>query len=120
MVNFSYYYDKAAEQYSFYRIPKYLLIGDEYAGLSLQAKLLYGMILDRMDLSLRNKWIDDNNRVYVIYQISEIMESMNVSKKKAIQYLNELETCGLVTKRNRGLGLPSLLYPMNLMSIQTA
>lgn len=115
-MNFNYFYGNSAELYSFYRIPKRLLIDEAYAGLSVEAKLLYGMIIEKMSLSMKNKWIDEDDRVYVVYPISEIQEELNVSKKKAMEYLNELESFGLVTKKVRGLGLPSLLYPMNFVT----
>ena len=76
---FDYYYGISAEQYSFYRIPKSLMFGDDFRELSLQAKLLYGLLLDRMGMSSKKKWIDNENRVYVEYPISEIQDDMNVS-----------------------------------------
>ena len=117
-MHFNYFYGNSAELHSFYRIPKLLLTSDEYAGVSIEAKLLYGLILDRMGMSLKNKWIDEENRVYILYPIADIQEDLNVSKKKAMEYLGELEACGLVTKKVRGLGLPSLLYPMNFIISQ--
>ena len=82
-----------------------------FATLSLASKMLYGLLLDRMNLSMKNRWFDSENRVYIIYQITEIMEDLGkITKKKAIEYLHELETFGLVEKKRRGLGLPSYLY----------
>lgn len=107
---FDYYYGISSEQYSFYRIPKSLMFGDDFRELSLQAKLLYGLLLDRMGMSSKRKWIDNENRVYVEYPISEIQDDMNVSKKKAIEYLKELEAVGLVMKKVIGFGSPNRLY----------
>ena len=90
----------------------------EIAELSVNAKLLYGVLLDRMNLSMKNRWFDSENRVYIIYQIAEIMEDFNFSKKTAVRYLNELENFGLVEKKRRGLGLPSLLYVKNFVVFQ--
>lgn len=112
---FNYYYGDSADLYSYYRIPKILLIGQAYTGLSIEAKLLYGMLMDRMGMSVKNKWIDEDNRVFVIYPISDIQEDLNASKKKAMEYLSELVDFGLVMKKVRGLGQPSLLYPMNFI-----
>ena len=117
-MHFDNFYGNSAELHSFYRIPKLLLTSNEYAEVSIEAKLLYGLILDRMGMSLKNKWIDEENRVYILYPITNIQEDLNVSKKKAMEYLGALDTCGLVTKRVRGLGLPSLLYPMNFIVSQ--
>ncbi len=112
---FNYYYGSEADQFNFIRIPKRLITDPLFADLSLSAKLLYGILLDRMSLSMKNKWLDEINRVFIIYQISEIMENLNVAEKTAIKTLKELEVVGLVEKRRRGLGLPSLLYVKNFI-----
>lgn len=117
---FDYYYGISAEQYSFYRIPKSLMFGDDFRELSLQAKLLYGLLLNRMGMSSKKKWIDNENRVYVEYPISEIQDDMNVSKKKAIEYLKELEAVGLVMKKVIGFGSPNRLYVKNYVVSQHA
>ena len=109
-MQFNYYYGAEADQFNFIRVPKAMMKDSAFASLSLPSKLLYGLLLDRMNLSMKNKWFDEENRVYIIYQISEIMEDLAISKKKAIEYLQELEKFGLVEKKRRGLGLPSYLY----------
>ena len=78
--------------------------------MSFQAKILYGLLLDRMGMAQKNNWIDEENRAYVVYQIAEIMTDMNISKQKAVKSLAELVDMGLVEKKQRGLGMPSLLY----------
>ena len=114
-MEFNYYYGDEADQFSFIRIPKLLLTGEAFADLSLQAKVLYGLLLDRMGLSVKNHWLDDDNRVFIIYQIAEIQEDLGYSKKKAMGFLGELETMGLVEKRKRGFGLPSIIYVKNFI-----
>jgi hypothetical protein len=109
-MEFNYYYGTQADQYTFLRIPKNIITDKTFVGLSLPAKLLYGLLLDRMSLSMKNKWLDDENRVYIIYQIKEIMNDLSLSEKMAIKHLKELEEFGLVEKRRRGFGLPSILY----------
>lgn len=108
-MNFNYYYGNQADQFSFIRIPRVLLVDQLFSPLSIQSKILYGVLLDRMGISMRNGWFDKLNRVYIIYQISEIQEDLGFSKKKAIDYLTELEQFGLVEKKRRGRGLPSIL-----------
>lgn len=120
LMNFNYFYGRESEQFSFLRIPRNLITDARYAGLSTNAKLLYGMLLDRMEDSMQNEWIDAENKVYVIYQISEIQNDLNVSKRKAMEYLHELEACGLVEKKARGLGMPSLLYLQKFVQPITA
>ena len=109
-MKFDYYYGSQADQFSFIRIPKAMLTEKTFSSLSLQAKMLYGILLDRMGLSMKNGWFDAENKVYIIYQIAEIQEDLSFSKKKAIEYLSELESFWLVEKKRRGLGLPSILY----------
>lgn len=118
VMTFDYYYGAQAEQFNFIRIPKSMIVDPMFADLSVNAKLLYGVLLDRMNLSMKNRWFDSENRVYIIYQIAEIMEDFNFSKKTAVRYLNELEDFGLVEKKRRGLGLPSLLYVKNFIVLQ--
>lgn len=117
-MQFDYYYGSEADQFSFIRIPKVMLIDDKFSGLSLSAKILYGVLLDRMALSVKNGWLDEEKRVYIIFRIEEIQEILGFSKKKSIEYLNELEEFGLVEKRRRGLGLPSILYIKSFMSVE--
>lgn len=109
-MNFEYYYGSQADQFSFIRIPRTLLLDDTFSSLSLPAKVLYSVLLDRMGLSMKNKWFDKENKVYIIYQIAEIQADLGFSKKKAMDYLAELEQFGLIEKKKRGLGLPNLIY----------
>ena len=109
-MTFAYYEKDQADQYSFIRIPKAMLTEDVFAPLSVEAKILYGLLLDKISASVKNQWLDEENKAYVIYQITDIMEDMNISKKKAIASLKELEEVGLVEKKLKGLGQPSLLY----------
>ena len=115
-MQFDYYYGAEADQFNFIKVPKAMIKDSAFASLSLASRLLYGLLLDRMNLSMKNKWLDDENRVYIIYQITEIMEDLGVSKKKAIEFLQELEKFGLVEKRRRGFGLPNYLYVKNFSS----
>lgn len=116
---FDYYYGVEAEQFTFVRVPKVLFTDKEhFGGLSNEAKLLYGLLLERMSLSRKNNWIDKHNRVYIIFPVEEIEESLNVGHEKALNLLKELDDqsgIGLVKKKRRGLGLPSILYVKNFI-----
>ena len=114
---FNYYRKLEAGQYSFIRIPKALMTEESFDSLSLQSKLLYGMLIDRMGSSCKNDWIDEENRIYVVYPIHEIQKDMKVSKHKAIDCLSELENIGLVEKRLIGNGRPTHLYVKNFVSV---
>ena len=117
---FDYYYGKEAEQFSFYRIPRMLIKDDHFSFLSSDAKILYGLMLDRMSLSIRNGWQDDDDRTYIIYTIDNIMEDLNCSKGKAVRILSELDNengIGLIEKKRMGLGKPGIIYVKNFVGI---
>ena len=69
---FDYYYGGESEQFAFYRIPRQLVTGSYFKNLSTDAKLLYGLLLDRMSLSMKNGWYDEQGRVYIYYPLDEI------------------------------------------------
>lgn len=103
--------------FSFYRIPKQLFSGARFSGISTEAKLLYGILLDRMSLSLKNKWLDDAGRVYIIFPLEEVMTALGCADNKATKLLRELENkAGLIERKRRGLGKPSLIYLKNFMT----
>lgn len=115
---FDYYYGMQAESYSFYRIPKVLFTSDFFKGLSCEAKVLYGLMLDRMSLSVKNRWFDDEDRVYIIFTVEDVIELLGCARQKAIKLLAELDTergIGLIEKKRQGLGKPSIIYVKNFM-----
>ena len=119
ILQLDYYYGIEAEQFSFYRVPRLLIKDERFKKLSSDAKLLYGLMLDRMSLSIKNKWFDDNNRAYIIYTINSIMEDLGCGKEKAVKVLAELDNTkgiGLVEKVRRGLGRPDIIYVKNFAS----
>ena len=103
-MNFEYYYGSQADQFSFIRIPRTLLLDDTFSSLSLPAKVLYSVLLDRMGLSMKNKWFDKENKVYIIYQIAEIQADLGFSKKKSMDYLAELEKIRTDRKEKKRVG----------------
>ena len=116
-----YYYGIEAEQFTFYRVPKLLIKHPLFKGLSSDAKLAYGLMLDRMALSIRNEWVDDKDRAYIIYTIEQIAEDLDCGRDKAISVLAELDSkkgIGLVEKVRRGLGKPDIIYVKNFASIR--
>lgn len=113
----NYFYSQQSNQFAFYRIPKALFSDDHYNGLSAEAKVLYGILLDRMELSAKNGWMDDSGRVYIIFTIEEIMSNLGCANKKAIALLSELEKkAGLIERKRQGLGKPNLIYVKNFVS----
>jgi hypothetical protein len=114
---FDYFYGAQAEQFSFYRVPKVLFTKEQFKQLSAEAKILYGIMLDKLDLSVKNKWGDEKGRVYIIYTIEQIMADMNCADQKATKLLDELEKkCGLIERKRQGLGKPNLIFVKNFIT----
>ena len=90
-MNFKYFYGTEADQFSFYRIPKALFTNECFKDLSSDAKILYGLMLDRMSLSIKNQWFDEENRAYIYFSIEDIMELLNCGRNKAVKSLQELD-----------------------------
>ena len=108
-----YFYGQAGELFSFYRIPKALFQEPRFQSLSTDAKTLYGILLDRMSLSVKNGWLDEQGRVYIICTVREVQESLCCAEHKAVKLFRELEKFGLIERKRRGLGKPSLVYVKN-------
>lgn len=116
-MEFDYFYGQQADMFTFFRIPKVLFTNDRFWNVSTDAKLLYGILLDRMNLSAKNGWYDEDGRVYIIFTVEEIMESLGCANKKSGKLLDELEKkCGLIERKRQGLGKPNLIYVKNFVS----
>ena len=116
MLKLDYYYGNEAEQYTFFRIPKLLFTDSRYAGISVEAKVLYGLLLDRMGLSMKNGWLDEDGRVYIIFTIADIKAMLGCAEQKVNKLLRELDSAGgigLIERRRRGLGKPNVIYVKN-------
>ena len=110
---YGYYYGNEADQYTFYRIPKMLFTNDRFKNLSSDAKVLYGLMLDRMGLSVKSGWTDDSDRVYIIFTLEQVQEAMNCKHDKAVKILAELDTAkgvGLIERIRQGQGKPAIIY----------
>ena len=108
-----YFYGQAGKLFSFYRIPKALFQEQRFQDLSTDAKTLYGILLDRMSLSVKNEWFDKQGRVFIIFTIEDVKRSLCCADNKATKLLRELENFGLIERKRRGLGKPSLVYVKN-------
>lgn len=107
---FDYFYEEQSESYSFYRIPKMLFTEEIFEALSTDAKVLYGLLLDRISLSRENGWLDDAGRVYAYYTIKSVKKSMRCANTKACGLLRELDEFGLIERKKQGLGKPTIIY----------
>ena len=120
-LRFDYYYGIEAEQFSFYRVPRMLIKDERFKGLSSDAKLLYGLMLDRLSLSMKNGWLDSENRAYIIYTVDNIMEDLGCSKPTCTKIMRELDCdngIGLIEKKRRGLGKPDIIYVKNFVAVE--
>ena len=114
---YDYFYGPQADQFSFIRILTVLFSAEQFKNVSPEAKVLYGILLKRMDLSAKNGWFDDRGRVCIICTLEEIMEILNCADNKATKLMNELEKkCGLIERKRQGLGKPNLIYVKNFIS----
>lgn len=110
MINSEFFYKNDIEWNSYITIPKAFIINEEYKNISAETKLMYGLLIDRMKISIENKWIDEKGRCYLIYTVEEICTIFNLSNKTAIKVLKELEKLELLEKKRQGLRKPNLLY----------
>ena len=114
-LNLDYYYGTEAEQYSFYRVPKTLLTDPRFKSVSIEAKVLYGLLLDRMGLSVKNGWMDKDRRVYIYFTQEDAMALMSCGKDKATRLFRELDQngIGLIERKKQGQGRPARIYVKN-------
>ena len=115
-LSFPYYHGYEGEQFSFYRIPKLLMTSEHFRKLSTDAKLLYGLMLDRMSLSMKNHWLDDQGRVYIFFPVEEVMQILHCKSEKATKLLAELDSkkgIGLIERVRQGQGKSSIIYIKN-------
>ena len=108
-----YFYGQSGELFSYFRIPKALFQDSRFRKLSTDARTLYGILLDRMSLSAKNGWLDEQGRVFIIFTIEDVKRSLCCADNKATKLLRELEEFGLIERKRRGLGRPSLVYVKN-------
>jgi len=115
-LNFDYYYGAEAEQFAFYRIPRVLMTEPQFKKLSSDAKILYGLMLDRMGLSMKNGWIDTDNKVYIFFTLEDVQESLSCSHTTGVKILAELDSSsgiGLIERVKQGQGKPARIYVKN-------
>ncbi|MDD7178401.1 MAG: replication initiator protein A [Lachnospiraceae bacterium] len=114
---FDYFYGMESERYHFLIVPKLLMKDARFSHVSSEAKLMYGLLLDRNALSQKNGWLDEQNRVYIIYTIEEMRRDLGCATEKISKVLKELETIGLLYRKRNGRGKPNYLYVMDYMAI---
>ena len=115
-MNFNYLSASGIDKFTFYRMPKILFVDDYFSAICCEAKVLYGLLLDRATLSKSNNWIDELGRVYVFFKQTEAMEMLNIKKNKVIAIFKELEDIGLLIRKKQGQGKPTRLYVLDFSS----
>ena len=115
-MDYDYFYGQSGELFAYFRIPKALFQDSRFRQLSTDARTLYGILLDRMSLSAKNGWMDEQGRVYIIYTVREVQESLCCAEHNAVKLFRELEQADLIERKRRGLGRPSLICVKNFSS----
>ena len=114
-MSFDYFYGEQSDQFSFYRIPKVFYTDKRFRSLSKDARVLYGILLDRVSLSARNKWFDETGRVYIICTLQSVMQMLGITDKTATKLFVELENFGLIERKRQGQGKPIIIYVKNFI-----
>lgn len=114
-MTFDYFTKEQSDMFAFYRVPKILITSDYFEELSTNAKLLYGLLLDRVSLSSNNGWVDEQGHVYIIYTLGSIQRDMHCGDKKATRLLAELEKWNLIERVRQGQGKPYIIYVKNFL-----
>lgn len=116
MIKLKYFYGDEPDRLCFYRIPKVLFTKEYFSGLSTDAKVLYGLMLDQMSMSRENRWLDDDNRVYIYFSVQRACAYLGCKKDKALKLFTELDSetgIGLIERIKRGQGKSDLIYVMS-------
>ncbi len=104
------FYGRQADMYSFIYIPKFLMTERIFSGVQNTSKIIYGFLMDRMKLSVKNQWIDDKGRVYLIYPMNELEKDVGMSRKKILKCLRELKEAGLLEQDVDETGHSGIMY----------
>lgn len=114
-MSFDYFYGEQSDQFSFYRIPKVFYTDKRFRSLSKDARVLYGILLDRVSLSAKNRWFDETGRVYIICTLQSVMQMLGITDKTATKLFVELENFGLIERKRQGQGKPIIIYAKNFI-----
>ena len=99
-----------ARAHKYIQIPKELFVSDRYSKVSNDAKILYGYLLDRMELSKKNEWVNEKNEVYLIFTREEVQRLLGISNKTSTKIFKELKKFELIEEDRQGLNKPNLIY----------
>lgn len=120
MQDFAYFQEQDSDQFSFFRIPKVMFSDERFGELSSEAKILYGVMLDRVGLSRKNGWYDEEGNVYIYFTIDEMMAYLKWTRYRIFQLLDELDSkkgIGLIERKRTGFNKPNVIYVKNFASV---
>jgi len=118
-----YHYGLDAERYAFFRIPKIIMTEPYFDTMSTDAKMLYGLMLDRLSLSRENGWVDEDERVYIYFTIEDVCDTLHCKADKAVKLLAELDLVkgfGLIQRIKQGQGKPARIYVLRYLGVDEA
>ena len=110
-----YHYGRQAMQYAMVEIPLLMFLDDAFEPLSIEAKVVYGILLQRIKLANKNGWRDENGRLYVIYPLEQMRKDIGLSTKIISAGLKQLEGIGIIDIVVRGQGKPNIIYVKNFI-----
>src|SRR4030066_2115393 len=105
-----FYTEKEEVTLRFYQVPKALFKNPKYKGLSLGSKLMYSMLRDRLELSIKNNWKDEKGYIYLIFSVEELMNLLEMSNKIIIKHKKRLAKYGLIFEKRLGQGKVNRIY----------
>ena len=111
MQDYNFYKINETLNHKYYQIPQELFVNPLYKNtLNSDSKLLYGFLLDRLSLSIKNNWHDENGNVYLIFTRKEVQEKLNLSDKTVTKAFKQLIDTKLIYEKNQGFSKPKLIY----------
>ncbi|MCR5777576.1 MAG: replication initiator protein A [Lachnospiraceae bacterium] len=114
-----YFIGTEADDNAFVKLPKIIFKDKNFKGLGSAGRLLYSLMLDRMQLSYKNNWLDDDGKVYIYYTAESIMEDIEIGRNKTFELLSIMEEkYGLIERRKQGQGKPTRIYVKRIISEQ--
>ena len=111
------YFKNEVEKFQYFQLPKWLF-KEPYKKLSNNAKIMYALLYNRLDLSLESKWHDRNGKVFMYFTTAEFCEELGCSEKTVTKIKKELVTSGLLKEERQGLTKPNRLYILGPKIVQ--
>ena len=105
-----FYTEKEEVTLRFYQVPKALFKNPVYKGLGLGPKLMYSILRDRLDVSIKNNWKDEKGYIYLIFSVEELSTLLEINKDTVTTYKRELVKYRLIIDKRLGQGKSNMIY----------